>query len=363
MPEPPHPDAGPAAAVPARRPDLFPPGLPVAGTLSRHASGRAWLARLPRLVREAAARWELRLSAPFDGGSCSWAAPVRLPDGGPAVLKVTWPHREAAGEAAALRAWDGHGAVRLLAHDPERHALLLERCVPGTTLLDAVPETDAGPEAERKAALPGAALSPSEAGRDAAPPGAALSPSEGLCRAADVLAELWRAPRPPDGELETVAAVCAEWADLVRARQDRLRPPYDPGLVELGATLLRELPATARRDVVVHGDFNPGNVLAAGGPRGWLAIDPKPMTGDPAYDPWPLLTQLDDPFAHPAPGDVLRARLRLLAGRLGEAPERLAAWGVARSVESALWSAAHDDVPGGAQELAEARTLAEVAGL
>ncbi|MFC6066052.1 aminoglycoside phosphotransferase family protein [Streptomyces ochraceiscleroticus] len=323
------------------RPDLFPPGLPVAGTVAAHASGRAWLARLPRLVRETAERWELRLSPPFHGGSCSWAAPVRLPDGGPAVLKVTWPHREAAGEAAALRAWGGHGAVRLLAHDPARHALLLERCVPGTTLLDAVPE----------------------AGRHTAPPDTALSPEEGLGRAADVLDALWRAPRPPDGELESVAAVCAEWSDQVRERAARLRPPYDPGLVELGASLLRELPATARREVVVHGDFNPGNVLAADGPRGWLAIDPKPMTGDPGYDPWPLLTQLDDPFEHESPGEVLRCRLRLLADRLDEQPERMAAWGVARSVESALYAAAHDDVPGGAEELAEARVLAEVAGL
>ncbi|WP_051871605.1 aminoglycoside phosphotransferase family protein [Streptomyces sclerotialus] len=328
------------------RPDLFPPGLLVADTMDRHASGRAWLARLPGLVRAAAERWELRLSAPFDGGSCSWVAPARLPDGGRAVLKVTWPHREAAGEAAALRAWGGHGAVRLLDHDPARHALLLERCTPGTTLLDATPETSAAEDV-----------------RDAAPPGAALSPSEGLGRAAEVLDALWNAPRPPDGELETMAAVCAEWSDGVRERQDRLRPPYDPGLVELGAGLLRELPATARREVVVHGDFNPGNVLAAGGSRGWLAIDPKPMTGDPGYDPWPLLTQLDDPFAHESPDKVLRARLRLLADRLGEPPERMAAWGAARSVESALWAAAHDDVAGGAEELAEARVLAEVAGL
>ena len=37
-------------------------------------------------------------------------------------------------EAEALRFWDGDGAVRLLAHDPELKTLLLERCVPGTPL-------------------------------------------------------------------------------------------------------------------------------------------------------------------------------------------------------------------------------------
>ena len=37
-------------------------------------------------------------------------------------------------ETEALRVWNGIGAVRLLAHAPARHALLLERCVPGTHL-------------------------------------------------------------------------------------------------------------------------------------------------------------------------------------------------------------------------------------
>ena len=59
-----------------------------------------------------------------------------LPDGSDAVLKVQFPHRESEHEAAALAHWQGDGAIRLLAHDVERHALLLERCVPGTTLAD-----------------------------------------------------------------------------------------------------------------------------------------------------------------------------------------------------------------------------------
>ena len=65
----------------------------------------------------------------------------------------------------------------------------------------------------------------------------------------------------------------------------------------------------------MHGDLNPGNLLAAGGGR-WLAIDPKPMRGDPAYDLWPLLEQVDDPFEHPDPAAVLRERVALLAGLL-----------------------------------------------
>ncbi len=67
---------------------------------------------------------------------CAWVAPVRY-RGGEAVIKVSWPHPEAATEAASLGWWDGAGAVRLLAEDGEAWTMLLERCEPGTPLRDA----------------------------------------------------------------------------------------------------------------------------------------------------------------------------------------------------------------------------------
>ena len=57
------------------------------------------------------------------------------------MLKIQKPHRESEHEAAALELWDGDGAIRLLDHDPEEHALLLELCVPGTPLSAAGQET------------------------------------------------------------------------------------------------------------------------------------------------------------------------------------------------------------------------------
>ncbi|GAA4676019.1 aminoglycoside phosphotransferase family protein [Streptomyces youssoufiensis] len=305
----------------------MPADLPVVTEMSRTASGRAWLAELPALIAEFRDRWSLRLGPPIHGGSCSWVAPAALPDGGSAVLKLTWPHREAAGEAAGLRTWGGNGAVHLLAADERRHALLVERCVPGTEL--------------------------GEDGRH--------SPDARLAAAAELLNGLWSAPPPATG-LERLAAVTREWATLVEQRMARLRPDYDPGLVAIGVDLLRTLPRSATREVVVHGDFNPGNVLASER-RPWLAIDPKPMVGDPGYDPWPLLTQLDEPFEHDDPAPVLAHRYALVADAVGEDPRRLLAWSVARTVESALWFAAMGEVADGAEEMAQAAALAELAGL
>src|SRR5262245_49321272 len=82
-------------------------------------------------ARECAEAWDLTLEAPLKD-SYSLVIPA-----GEVVLKVNadW-HFEAEFEAAALDLWAGRAAVRLIARDDERRALLLERCTPGTRLED-----------------------------------------------------------------------------------------------------------------------------------------------------------------------------------------------------------------------------------
>ncbi len=323
---------------------LAPASLPCVTAMGRHRSGREWLARLPRMIGELREEWGLRLGRAFHGGSCSWVAPAWREDGGtgddgkgaePLVLKVTWPHREAAGEGPALRLWNGRGAVRVHAHDPERYALLLERCEPGTELA-------------RSHGIPA---------------------DERLTHAVDVLRELWsvRVPAADGGGpvLDRLADVAARWADLAEERAARRWPAgIDGGLFAMAAGLLRELPRSgADAAVLLHGDFNPGNVLAARR-RPWLAIDAKPMTGDPAYDLWPLLEQVDDPFAAADPWAVLTHRTALVAGELGLDPWRVRAWAATRHVGYTLSSVVEDeDLSESAAVLRQARILADLAGL
>ncbi|MBA0052188.1 hydroxyurea phosphotransferase [Streptomyces sp. AJS327] len=310
-------------------PLLFPATLPVLTEMRRTASGREWLHQLPDLVDELRRRWRLRLKPPYHGGSCSWAAPVERPDGSPAVLKVTWPHPEATHEGRALDLWAGNGAARVYDHDAERYALLLERCQPGTEL--------------------GTANQ--------------LPAEHRLLAAAQVLHRLWR-DVPAASPFDPLRRVTGEWADLAEQRAAREWPPeLDQGLFTTAARLLRELPATADREVLLHGDFNPGNILAAER-EPWLAIDAKPVTGDPAFDPWPLLEQVDDPFAHPDPHRVLRHRTALLADALDLDVHRLRAWTVARHVEYVLWSVEEDaSLDNSVRMMRQARILADVAAL
>src|SRR5262245_5685713 len=104
--------------------------------LETREDGAAWLAALPQRLSEIERAWDLRLGAPYAGASVSYVVPA-LRGAERVVLKVQWPHDECAHEADALWMWNGDGAVRLLAHDPERHALLLECCLPGSPLASA----------------------------------------------------------------------------------------------------------------------------------------------------------------------------------------------------------------------------------
>ncbi|MFA9446613.1 aminoglycoside phosphotransferase family protein [Egicoccus sp. AB-alg6-2] len=306
--------------------DRFGRDLAVVGHLRDHPKGRAWLRGLPELVETVSRGWDLQVGEPWPDGRAAWTAPAVTRDGHDVVLKLSWPHEEAAGEAAALYHWRGHGAVEVVRHDPQRWALLLARCRPGLALR----------------------------AHDAAVDGR-------LEIAADVLRRLWAVPVPERtlGPVPDLASVTTRWAELADRRLAGVDVDHDPGVVRTGVDLLRSLPAGATAVVLLHGDFNPGNVLLDSG-RGWLAIDPKPMLGDPAYDPWPLVTQLGHPFTTADPVGVLRRRFRRFGDLVGAPADRLAAWSLARTVESGLWEHAHGRAGAAAAEFARAAVVARV---
>ena len=70
------------------------------------------------------------------------------------------------------------------------------------------------------------------------------------------------------------------WANEAVARRSGWD---DPTLVNEGLRLFEELPRDAPANVLLATDLHAGNVLAARR-EPWLAIDPKPFVGDPAYD-------------------------------------------------------------------------------
>src|SRR6266498_4093695 len=114
--------------------------------------GKIFLDNLPALIDEASQRWGLSEINPVENLSYNFVAyaaraSTALPAGRSAsqentgtsqreevVLKIGVPDRELISEIAALRLFNGQGAVRLLEADESRCMFLLERVNPGMML-------------------------------------------------------------------------------------------------------------------------------------------------------------------------------------------------------------------------------------
>lgn len=270
-------------------------------------AGRRFVRTFPHRVQEATSRWELVVDAPLPRLSYAWVATVRRADGGQAVLKVAPPTRELACEIAALRAFDGAGAARLLEADAAAGLLLLERLRPGTALAER-PDDE---EATRAAAA--------------------------------VMQTLWREP-PADAALPRVVDL---WEGLPRLRRrfGGGTGPFPAPQVEAAERAAETLVAAPAAPRLLHGDLHHGNVLAAER-RPWLAIDPKGVIGDAGWEvaaflrnPIPGLAARGTPLlARPDPARVLARRLDVLAETLGIERERLRRHGVVGALLSAWWT-------------------------
>jgi streptomycin 6-kinase len=272
-----------------------PPGLLEQRELG--ADWARWLDRLPRLLADVVEDWALAYDGPPTHGFCSLVAPVRTPAGRPAVLKVSFDgDTESEHEAVALQHWNGRGTVRLLRADPHRRALLLERL-----------------HLEDLTAL-----------RDV--------------EACEVVAGFYeRLHVPALPQLRTVTAYVERWADAL----SRLPPgsAIPRRVVEQAVALARDLVGDpASTGVMVHGDLHYENVLAADR-EPWLVIDPKPMSGDPHYEPAPLLwNRWDDLVDGGNVRDAVRRRFRTAVDVADLDEDRARDWTVLRAVLNAHWS-------------------------
>jgi streptomycin 6-kinase len=295
----------------------IPPSVTRNAAAAWGAQGRRWLADLPELVVDVCRNWGLELGEPYPL-SFHWVAPVRRHDGTRAVLKLGPPgSADQRREAAALSAYDGDGAVRLISHDAGRGALLLERAEPGAMVRELVPHDD----------------------------------SEATAVTAGVLRRLHAAP-----VVDGLPDVLALERDFTRhLAEDAGGGPVPRVLVERAAELLGELCASAEGRVVLHGDLHHDNVLRHG--EGWVAIDPHGMIGDPGFDAGPLLYNPDPDHLDDDLVALVPRRVEQLADALDLPLDRVVAWGFVASVLSEVWDA-EDGTSTGGRALAVAELLA-----
>lgn len=258
-------------------------------------SGHHWLSSLPGLVAGLADRWGLEVGEPVADPSYNLVVKARQGDR-QMVLKLGVPNRELNGEVAALRLFDGRGAVRLFESDVALGALLLERLIPGTSLWKLDDEITAP-------------------------------------IVATVMQRLWR--RPPPGH--SFASV-DDWSlgfTRLRTRFGGTTGPLPAAGVERAERTIAS--RNRQGDVVLHGDLHHGNVLSAG--RQWLAIDPKGVVGPRELEAGPYLRNpINDVLTSKDPARRLKRRIAILSEALGMDPDAVLVWAHAQAMLSAWWT-------------------------
>lgn len=281
----------------------------LAAYAARGPDWASWLDRLPRLVRELLEEWELTPDGGSLHGKAALVLPVRTGAGRPAMLKVGWPHWEAEHEALALQHWRGRGAVALLRADPHRWALLLERL--DTTDLTGLWDVAA-------------------------------------CEIVGDLYGRLHVPAPP--QLRTLSDQARRWAAELG---DAAELPVPRRMVEHARSLARDFATDDATDgVLVHTDLHYENVLtrastgsadgggaaegggsadgrAADGGAAYVAIDPKPLSGDPHYESAPMLWNRFDEYAGRLRAGV-RDRFLALVDAAGLDEDRARDWVIVR---------------------------------
>jgi streptomycin 6-kinase len=261
--------------------------------------GSEWLERLPAFLRSIEQRWSLMLQAPFQPLSYNYVAPAYRRDGSAVVLKAGVPNPELTTEVEALRHYDGSGAVLLIEAVPGEGVMLLERLQPGVPVLELKDD------------------------------------SKATSLAAQVMRRLWK-PAPSVNHFPTLA----DWAkgfQRLRRTFGGGTGPFPGQAVEKAEKLYQELLASSQEAVLLHGDLHHWNILSARR-QPWLAIDPKGVIGEPAYEvgawlrnPFPVLRDF------PEAQKVTVRRLDQFSEELDFDRRRLKDWSFAQAVLSAWW--------------------------
>ncbi len=211
----------------------------------------------------------------------------------PCVLKVSWTDEATAEEAMALAAWNGQGAVQLLASQPASGALLLERLDHQRSLNDVE-----------------------------------------IVEAVEVASHLLRRLSiPVQSGFRSLRFVTQDLCRTLPQRWEQYGRPMPRRWVEQACELAAQL-GTSSGNLLVNYDLHYANVLRGKG-EPWLVVDPKVVIGDPEFGIAQLLwCRLEDIEAKGG----LDRHFRMLIEAATFDPVRARSWTLVRCVDYWLWA-------------------------
>jgi streptomycin 6-kinase len=264
-------------------------------------AGRKWLTDLPHMVENFAVAWRLSGLKPVDNLSYNYVL-SGFRERQPVILKLGLDIKDLNTEAAALNAFNGHGAVEVLDQTPG--ALLLERATPGHSLKRFFPNLD----------------------------------DEAIVIASEVIRKLHRIPKINLQGFPTIN----DWLTSLDTNYEILGH-YLPK----ARTLRNELLSTMNNPILLHGDLHHDNILAHG--NEWKIIDPKGVMGELAYEVGcfirnpieagcfirhPTSQLLNSSNALP----IIKNRIDGFAKYLNLDPDRILKWCFVQAVLAIVWT-------------------------
>jgi streptomycin 6-kinase len=269
-------------------------------------AGARWLHELPSVVEELERRWCITVGSTFEGGTAACVAAATTADGAEAVVKIAMPATIDGDDAfersvLAFGLARGRGCARLLAHDDELSALLIERL--GRNL--------------------------DELGLPVA------SQLEIICRTVE---QMW--VRVPPGTRLPSGAEKAEWlAEFIASSWEALDRPCSAAAIDmaLGFAAARAAAFDPDTAVLVHGDAHSWNTLEAGNGT-FKLVDPEGLISEPAHDLAVPMRELNEELLA---GDALRLgrdRAQLLSRLTNVDMTAIWQWGFVERVSTGLYS-------------------------
>jgi streptomycin 6-kinase len=261
--------------------------------------GKAWLESLEQTVETYLHKWELTSEGPVDNLSYNFVLKVTDSHGTPFILKLGVPNFDTRNEMATLQVYDGNGCAKLLNADPENGVMLLERLVPGTM----------------------------------------LSAKSNEMVVLENYIKVWKAIRKP---LPVGASTPSleYWFEGLTNYRNSGDSQIAMEHVHLAKECFQQVMNTSKGQELLHGDLHHENILYSEH-KGWMAIDPKGVAGDPYFDVVSfLVNQLD---SKPDPKSILKLRVDTISEQIGLDRERLLKAAIALGTLYASWGIEDQD--------------------
>jgi streptomycin 6-kinase len=269
-------------------------------------AGRAWLNKLPYITDILSKHWNLTNLNPVNNLSYNYVL-TGYQGILPVVLKISCNQDEMQKEVMILQTYNGNHCIKLVDSNLEYNACLLENAIPGNSLKSLFPDND----------------------------------DEALLHTVTIMQALHSTPIP-NFNLPTLQF----WLkDLYSPHQDLNR--YH---INKAQNMVQDLFATQTNSVLLHGDLHHDNILQSyieepgrarhrlgdGGINvDWLAIDPKGIIGDPAFEVYAFIRNPNPQLLKSK--ELISHRLQLFSKYLSIDVKRLHAWIYVQAVLEACW--------------------------